>query len=891
MKHSTRPPEAFARTKIQPPHPRASSFVARPALEAALVASLMAHRVVLLHAAAGYGKSLLLARAVESLPDRCARVWISLDEGDTLRSVMECLVTALEPYDPPWRTDPMAMITALGSPDVPALHAAAAAFVNTLLAIETAHGVLVLDDLHRVNDEPLVRFLEVLVERLAPGWSIAIASRSTPPFSLGRLAAQGELATWREASLSLSREETLHLGAELPVGTAEAIWKRTAGWPAGVRLALAAAASAASPAAGGQIDRSVFDFMASEVIDRLPEDLRRFLLQISLLPELTAAQAEAITQNPNAALMFDQIERRALFAVDVGTAERTLRLHDLFREALMLRLAAEPGMDRRQLLRRAAQAESDPVRRIGLLIRAEDWTEASSTLADCTPDWLLAGAADQVQRLLHDFPQAQRASLPALLHVEGLVALVRWDWARVPPLMRRAAAAWRETGDTVRATEAESMIPLALAGLGENRSAEALLEAQAGPDLSDTARLRRAVTASWLRLAEGRLEAAADSFRETVDILVAGDAPLHLWQQAQPLPAFIGLPGAREPLRQWVQGALRRSPDAPTTVRGMATVLRGWLLLRGGDLSGAWAACDESHGECLWLHEPHALAFQLGLLRAQLLALQQRREELGNHLQAMRERSELAEDRRHRSAAAGLLLYLGARCAHQSGDIGLAVDLVGRLLRQPEAVAGWIRPDALFGIRAIIAECEGAPAVALGLWRRQLSIERSSDLFGQGAEARLHAAALSTRIEGRREALDLLTPLLARCLAEGEPGVACFASPQVRRLLAEHDWGAQLPAEMKALLVQARPAKAGRGTEDRGTADAKADATFTAAGLTGREIEVLARLAGGASNKHIAREFDLSPFTVKRHVGNILNKLDVASRGQAAAWYRDRGGR
>lgn len=53
---------------------------------------------------------------------------------------------------------------------------------------------------------------------------------------------------------------------------------------------------------------------------------------------------------------------------------------------------------------------------------------------------------------------------------------------------------------------------------------------------------------------------------------------------------------------------------------------------------------------------------------------------------------------------------------------------------------------------------------------------------------------------------------------------------------------------------------------------------------------MLARVAVGDSNKQIARAFDLSLFTVKRHVANILNKLDVASRGHAAAWYRDHGG-
>lgn len=58
--------------------------------------------------------------------------------------------------------------------------------------------------------------------------------------------------------------------------------------------------------------------------------------------------------------------------------------------------------------------------------------------------------------------------------------------------------------------------------------------------------------------------------------------------------------------------------------------------------------------------------------------------------------------------------------------------------------------------------------------------------------------------------------------------------------------------------------------------------------LSRRECEVLQHIAAGDSNKQIARALDLSPHTVKRHVANILDKLDVRSRGQAAAWWRAR---
>jgi DNA-binding NarL/FixJ family response regulator len=50
-----------------------------------------------------------------------------------------------------------------------------------------------------------------------------------------------------------------------------------------------------------------------------------------------------------------------------------------------------------------------------------------------------------------------------------------------------------------------------------------------------------------------------------------------------------------------------------------------------------------------------------------------------------------------------------------------------------------------------------------------------------------------------------------------------------------------------------------------------------------RELEVLGQLARGRRNRDIARELHISESTVKFHVANILEKLGVGSRGEAAA--------
>jgi LuxR family maltose regulon positive regulatory protein len=166
----------------------------------------------------------------------------------------------------------------------------------------------------------------------------------------------------------------------------------------------------------------------------------------------------------------------------------------------------------------------------------------------------------------------------------------------------------------------------------------------------------------------------------------------------------------------------------------------------------------------------------------------------------------------------------------------------------------------------------------------RLVVEGSADVDRVGFDAFVRGclAVAELRAGSPPAARSVLAPWGDGVGAVSDAGGALLCGPAVLEELARARRDCEALQDLAVLDAWSELARQWRAgpSEDRVTAGGAKGP------LSARETEVLQCLAAGQSNKLIARALDLSPHTVKRHIARILDRLDLSSRGEAAAWYQ-----
>ena len=409
-------PPIFARSKLQPPRPR-TDLLPRERLLGRIRARLGAARLILVSAPAGSGKttllsSLLTARAgiehgasssehagqnhghqqalvpppntqVSMLnpPPRAAWVTLDADDNDPAR-FLAVLLAALGQLAGDGQSQRAAPPLPAGFPPAASAPQAARqaldAAINRLVEAGVGPALLVLDDLHLVTEPAAFAALDHLIAILPAQLTLALATRQDPPLNLTRLRAARELIELHTSDLRFTLEETGRLLNErlalaLDEEALAALHARTEGWATGLSLLAASLDTIEAPderarfvSAIADADGYLFDYLADEVLNRQDPFVRAFLLETSILSELTPKACRAVTGRDDAAQILDELYRRNLFLVRLAGGpgrERgesaTYRYHDLFRTFLRERLRQEAPEWLEQLHCRAAAFQAE----------------------------------------------------------------------------------------------------------------------------------------------------------------------------------------------------------------------------------------------------------------------------------------------------------------------------------------------------------------------------------------------------------------------------------------------------------------------------------------------------------------------------------------------------
>ena len=842
--------------------------------------------VTLLIGPAGAGKTVTLsswARSYARLTERVA--WATLDAGDNdVTSLWSTLLAALR-ANRTLATD--ARLAQLSSaPAQAGVDGSLVRGLTTVFEDQDPPFMLVLDDVHEITHPGALRSLELLVRRRPSGLALVLSGRTRPDFALHRLRLDEAVLEIGPSDLTLDLEATgallASLGHELEASQVEALWQRTEGWAAALRLAALELDRGVDPLQAAQRfggnTPTVAELLATEVLDRLDEQLRTFLLDTGPCHELTPTLAERLTGRSDAGAVLEDLHHRNALVQRLPTAageEPAYRYHDLLRDFLSSELQ-----------------RADLHRWRALHAALADWHGARHEWRRALEHAVASARLDGVQRAL------RAAGVAMVLDGEG--PLLERLLATAPglvdgdPLVGSVLAAAALTQSDVVTADRYLNARQDVVGSADMPAADPWLTALQATVALHRARLGMQVTAA-LRTAQEH------------GVGVTGDMDLDLYGRTQVGAAQIRM-GSHDTARRELSRALDL---AMATGRDVARVACFGNLAAVAAVTGRVSECDRYVDAALQIARTRGwygsqLTLQPQLLSAWWALLR------GDQPGARRQIAELpaaatlgSPDMRvgvaGTEALAGYLDGEPSRAAAQAlraaweqlGDAQTTPEIAGMLI--PSEVQRWLEADDLLAAaaayqrrhldldgtgeqllcQALLARAAGSP---LSQVRRSLQPARDGSVPLRYVINRIWVWLAESQLAAEAGAgpasYEALLQAVRLAAADRLVGLVRMFGPQVHTLLIAHRGRFGRYEGFVGEVLEGQP---GHRTP------------LTEASLTPAEHRILRDLPTHRTVADIAELHGVSVNTVKSHLKGIYSKMSAQSRQEAVEAAREQG--
>ncbi len=894
---------------IPPPRPR---VVRRPRLIEQMNEGLHG-RLTLIAAPAGFGKTTLASEWVTSSTRPAA--WLSLDEGDgDPTHFLTYLVAALQTIAP---TVGVAVLGALQSAQPPPIESTLTVLLNDITATAGAF-ILVLDDYHVVDSNVVDQALTFLLEHLPPQMHLVITTREDPQLPLVRLRARGHMTELRAADLRFTPAEAADflnevMGLKLAADEVVALEARTEGWVAALQLAALSMRGREDVAhfvtAFAGDNHYIVDYLVTEVLQRQPERVRKFLLETSILDRLSGPLCDAVTGQHDGTLLLDGLERSNLFVVPLDDRRHWFRYHHLFAAVLAAHAQQEQPAHVPILHQRASAWYADnglPADAIRHALAARDFGRAADLIEPAVPAMRRSRQEATVLGWLRALPDAMVCARPVLSVYYAGTLLQTGHFEGVETRLQDAERWLNREADTGERPDAPpGMVVIdheqfrRLPGsIAVYRAGLALVRGDVGATMHYAPRalellpedddLGRGAAASLLGIAywaSGDLEVAQRMYTEgTARLLKAGhfsDVIGCAIALADILLAQGHLHGA---MRAYERGLQLATEGGGPVLRGAADMHVGMsgIYHERNDLDAA----TQSLMECNALGEHTGLGQNPYRRRVAMARIRQAQGDLDGAITLLQEAERLyvgdfSPNVRPVAASKTRVWVAQGRLGEAFGwarEQGLSADDDLSYLREFEHITL---------ARVLIAEYMGDRAdntieAALKLLDRLEQAAVAGGRMGSLIEIGvLHALAYQAKGD-RASALVALKRALR--LAEPEGFVRIFVDeglPMASLLSAASaqvispDYTRRLLAFFADVGAEAQP------FADKAVPPVPSFTQRLIEPLSARELEVLQLIAHGLSNHAICGRLFLALSTVKGHNHNIFGKLQVQSRTEA----------